>query len=106
MVSVRTPGDGYAARGGGGDIDVVIADRHICHDAQLRARSVQEFRVDAFGEDGENRVHAAHGHEEFLARHGAFAGIGVNVVYAEGIVEQGGRDAGELAGHVDAHGPR
>ena len=62
MVSSSTPGvlqTAIAELGGGGDVDVVVADRHVRDDPQPRRARPQHLGVDAVGEEADDRVDVA-----------------------------------------------
>ena len=51
-----------------GDIDVVVADGHVGHDLQLRARRVEHRFIDRVGQQTDERVFPLHPREQLLAR--------------------------------------
>ena len=70
---------GRAVAPDGGDVDVVVADRDVGDDLQLRARG-HHLVVDAIGEDADDGVLAGHAAQQFVARNRPFAAIHVDVV--------------------------
>jgi hypothetical protein len=51
----------------GRHIDVVVADRHVAHGFQLWPGGVEQFGVDAFGEQRHHHVGASHAAQQFVA---------------------------------------
>src|SRR6185436_7909970 len=63
----RRVADGNAALRAGGDVDVVVADREVAHDLELRAGTIEELVIDAVREERQDAVAALDGLEERIA---------------------------------------
>ena len=63
---VRRIGHGNAARAARRDIDVVVADRNVGDDLQLRSGGVQDGGVDGVGQQAHDRVLAGNAPQQFV----------------------------------------
>ena len=72
-------GDGDAARAAGRHVDVVVADRDVGDDLQLRARGIEHRGIDRVGQQADDRVLAGDALQQLLARDRLVADVQIDI---------------------------